>query len=266
MAIYTGFLTISWTVDVWRQWLGASGIEAAVDRVKEFFTTDAPIDNIPKPDLYGVGDILKPGVGIKDALGMISENARRTQEYNRAINNANPYSLSSLISGSTNLAQTAGDLALKIGGAAGTLLGVVRNMSQYYQQSLKPDTVMGTQSGGGRLQFDMANFTVFEYGITRERAEIIDRFFTAYGYATNRFGKPYLFSDTSKARPYINYVQTTGANVNGSLPKDSADAIAAIFDAGVRFWTAQPSGGYPSPLANVNNYSALENLNAPPVG
>ena len=249
MAIYTGFLTISWTVDVWRQWLGASGIENAVDKLKELLSGQEPISNIasdittyqPKEQ----SDLMNPKKYWTGLWENVKQNILQRRE---------------------ETGETVADKAIKIGGAAGILLGVVRNMSQYYQQSLKPNTVMGAQSGGGRLQFDMANFTVFEYGITRERAEIIDRFFTAYGYATNRFGKPYLFSDTSKARPYINYVQTTGANVNGSLPKDSADAIAAIFDAGVRFWTAQPSGGHPSPLANVNNYSALENLNAPPVG
>ena len=234
---------------MWRQWLGASGIENAVDKLKELLSGQEPISNIasdittyqPKEQ----SDLMNPKKYWTGLWENVKQNILQRRE---------------------ETGETVADKAIKIGGAAGILLGVVRNMSQYYQQSLKPNTVMGAQSGGGRLQFDMANFTVFEYGITRERAEIIDRFFTAYGYATNRFGKPYLFSDTSKARPYINYVQTTGANVNGSLPKDSADAIAAIFDAGVRFWTAQPSGGHPSPLANVNNYSALENLNAPPVG
>ena len=263
---FGGFPTITWTVDVWKSWLSSTGVENAVSKIREAFVGVGSESKVEPPQLYSAGDILKPGVSIKDALGMISENARRRQEYNRALNAQDPLSLSSIIAGKTDLLGGFVDFGLKIGGAFGVLRGVVKNMSQYYQQSLKPDTVMGAQNGAGRWARGEANFFLMEYGITKERAEIIDRFFTAYGYATNRFGKPYLFSDPSKSRPYINYVQTTGANINGSLPKDSADAIAAIFDAGVRFWTAQPSGGYPSPLANVNNYNALENLNAPPVG
>ena len=249
MAIYSGFLTIAWTVDVWKQWLASTGVENAVDKTKEWLANFGQLININQKttDLWATyqpedkTDLKNPIKYWTNFLDKWKE-ARIQDTENRV------------------------DKFAKIIGGGMVLAGTLAHLSQYYQQSLKPNTVMGTQSGGARLFMGMANCTIFEYGITRERAEIIDRFFTAYGYATNRFGKPYLFSDTSKARPYINYVQTNGANVNGSLPKDSADAIAAIFDGGVRFWTAQPSGGHPSPLANVNNYSALENLNSPPVG
>lgn len=249
MAIYSGFLTIAWSVDVWKQWLASTGVENAVDKTKDWLANFGQLVNVNKntTDLWATyqpedkSDLKNP---IKYWTNFLDKwKQARIQDTEERV-----------------------DKFAKIIGGGMVLAGTLAHLSQYYQQSLKPNTVMGTQSGGARLYMGMANCTIFEYGITRERAEIIDRFFTAYGYATSRFGKPYLFSDASKARPYINYVQTTGANVNGSLPKESADAIAAIFDGGVRFWTAQPSGGHPSPLANVNNYTALENLNAPPVG
>ena len=261
-----GFPTITWSVDVWRGWLSSTGVETAVDKLKETLTTAWQESKVEQPQLYSIGDMLQPNVTIKDALVMMSENARRTQEYNKALNAQNPNSLSSIIAGKAHPFNAFVDYALKIGGAFNVLRGVIKNMSQYYQQSLKPNTVQGSQSGGARLALNEFNLTYTEYGVSIERAQVIDRFFTAYGYATNRFGKPHLFDDVSKSRPYINFVQTAGANIHGNIPKDSADAIADIFDAGVRFWTAQPSGGYPSPLANVNNYSELENLNSPPLG
>lgn len=258
-----GFPCIAWSVDTWRAWLASSGIETAVDKIKETFNntfgTDKPITSYTTPTFPTT------------ALGSIQP--RDGYDPN------NPNWLERLITGQKKIVQadsdnlwqritkpiTTGlvDSALKVGGAALTLVGVAHNLSQYYQQSLKPNTVQGSQSGGARLALNEFNLTYTEYGVSIERAEIIDRFFTAYGYATNRFGKPYLFDDVSKSRPYINFVQTAGANINGNLPKDSADAIAAIFDAGVRFWTGQSTLGHANALDNVNNY---ELDNSPPLG
>lgn len=246
MATYSGFLTISWNVDVWKQWLASTGVENAVDKTKDWLASFPEFINVNKntSELWATyqpedkADLKNPVKYWTNFLDKWKE-ARIQDTENRA------------------------DKFAKIIGGGMVLAGTLAHLSQYYQQSLKPNTVMGTQSGGARLYLGMANCTIFEYGITRERAEIIDRFFTAYGYATNRFGKPYLFDDVSKSRPYINYVQTSGANVNGNLPKDSADAIAAIFDAGVRFWTGQSTLGHANALDNVNNY---ELDNSPPLG
>ena len=133
------------------------------------------------------------------------------------------------------------------------MLGVVHNMSQYYQQSLKPNTVLGAQSGGAKIANNMINLSAFQCGIGIERAYELDSFFDSYGYAVNRFGVPYMFGNYPH-RPVREYFQTVGANVGGLLPKDSADALTRIFDSGIRFWRAFGSGETASALHNVNRY------------
>lgn len=64
-----------------------------------------------------------------------------------------------------------------------------------------------------------------------EFIDMIDDYFSRYGYATNKIKTPSINS-----RPHWNYVQTVGCKVNGSIPCNDERTICAIFDKGVTFW------------------------------
>lgn len=253
----SGFPAVSWSVDVWKSWLASTGIEGAVSSIKSTITSIIEDQHQMRATATATQDTNS------DSFLMKIPGIRATAKSLQATLNVGKHLVSPFTTQSGFNLENAADKALKIGGAAMTLYSTIQNLSQYYQQSLKPNTVMGAQSGGAKIANNQLNLTLVHYGIGIERAKILDRFFDAYGYQINRFGVPHLFSLDGKARAYYNYIKTSGANVGGLIPKEDADSIAAILDSGVRFWSGVTGGEHASALDNVNNY---ELNNIVPVG
>lgn len=67
--------------------------------------------------------------------------------------------------------------------------------------------------------------------IKRQFAEIIDNYFSMFGYSTNRVKVPNIDS-----RPHWNYVKTKYCFIKGDIPESAESSIRAIFNAGVTFW------------------------------
>lgn len=74
-------------------------------------------------------------------------------------------------------------------------------------------------------------------GISRYYAEIIDDYFTLYGYALNRSTVPW-----RKARQRFTYLKTVGCIVEGSFPAAMAQAIENVYNNGIRFWYLDGTG------------------------
>lgn len=74
-------------------------------------------------------------------------------------------------------------------------------------------------------------------GISRYYAEIIDNYFTVYGYAMNRSTTPW-----RKARERFTYLKTVGCIVEGSFPAAMAQAIENVYNNGTRFWYLDGTG------------------------
>lgn len=89
--------------------------------------------------------------------------------------------------------------------------------------------------GGGGSIINMANqikgFQFFYAHIRREFAEIIDNYFSIYGYATHRVKVP-----NRASRPHWNYVKTVNVNLTGSIPADDMARLRRIYDNGITFW------------------------------
>ena len=82
--------------------------------------------------------------------------------------------------------------------------------------------------------------------ITAEYAEIIDDFFTMYGYTCKKVKVP-----NRSARPKWNYTKTNGCVVKGKAPADSVRKICSIYDNGITFWKN---------ASEVGNYSLNNNV------
>lgn len=67
--------------------------------------------------------------------------------------------------------------------------------------------------------------------VKREYAEMIDSYFSAYGYTCNKVKVPNI-----SARAIWNFTKTQGCCVVGNAPAMALKNIASIFDHGVRFW------------------------------
>lgn len=98
-------------------------------------------------------------------------------------------------------------------------------------------------SGGSDSMFNAGWFTICHQQkmIRPEYVDMIDDYFSRYGYATRLIKTPNISS-----RPQWNYVQTVGCKIGGSIPCQDEKLICSIFDHGVTFWK------HPE---NVCNYS-----------
>lgn len=129
----------------------------------------------------------------------------------------------------------------KISASTSIFSNITSILSSTYKASISADICRGNTHNGnvncanGRQQFYKSRVHV-----TKEFAEIIDNFFTMYGYATNRVKKP-----NTGGRPKWNYVKTGGCLAVGSVPADDMSKICGIYDNGITFWkNASEIGDY----------------------
>lgn len=119
---------------------------------------------------------------------------------------------------------------------AGTAGAAVSNISGLLSQGYK--AAIGNDVSNGSFNSSNANVSqhtnMFYWGrmsCSANYAEVIDDFFTRYGYATNRLKRP-----NRNSRPHWNYVKTQGCTLTGSVPADDMRKLCEIYDNGITFW------------------------------
>lgn len=133
-----------------------------------------------------------------------------------------------------------------VGLAAGTFTQVVSNLSRQQDLENTPPQVHGqTQCDGLNAGMKRVMFSFYNVCVKPEYAKIADDFFTMYGYAINRVGKPNI-----KARPEYTFIKTAGCKILGNLPNDDAEIIIKNYDNGITFWVN---------ALNVGNYTETDN-------
>ena len=140
-----------------------------------------------------------------------------------------------LLAGLTGGASAAWEATVPIvTGAAGAA-------SRAYQASENSNVCRGNvNSGNVNFAHKKQTFYGGRCHVTADYAEMIDHFFTMFGYAINKYGIP-----NTHSRPHWNYVKTTGANIIGNCPADDLVRIKQIFDNGITFWkNASEVGSY----------------------
>lgn len=140
---------------------------------------------------------------------------------------------------------TGGAITLATGGTGAVLgggmmiagaTGIFEQMKQKYEHSLAPETAKGG-SNQGNLTYSMyKTFSANRVSIRKEYAEIIDNYFTRFGYQTNRIKLP-----NQTGRTYFNYVKIGTAEIIGypndkGCPADAMDLINNIYRKGVTLW------------------------------
>lgn len=126
-------------------------------------------------------------------------------------------------------------------GATASAVGLANNINGYTLASNRAPQSVGQADGDVMVATRNKDFWFKRMGVTRNYAEIIDDYFTKYGYATNLVKVP-----NRNSRPYWNYVKTNGCCIVGNVPADDSKKIIGIYDRGVTFWK---NGD------NVGNYS-----------
>lgn len=135
--------------------------------------------------------------------------------------------------GGTSLAATGGAM-LSAGAQIGNLL------NENYKASLVPDQAHGNSNCCDVNVAWNQCFTVKCMSIKSEFAQIIDDYFSAYGYKISRVKLPNV-----TGRRNWNYVKTIGCYIQADIPQEDLQTIKDMFDRGVTFWhNASTFGDY----------------------
>ena len=204
--VLTGFPICSWNIDTWRAWVSQNAMPMIIS-----------------------------GVATGATLALAAYNPAVTKEVTSSILTASGQAMTQT---ETTPASFNPD---KLLGGAG--IHQVSNMlTSMYKASIAADQTKGNLSSANALYAKGEyNFHHGRMSVNAQQAEIIDNFFTRYGYAINKITTPSIH-----ARTNWTYLKTNTCTINGNIPSDSEHIIEQIFNNGITFW-ATP--------ANVGNYS-----------
>ena len=104
--------------------------------------------------------------------------------------------------------------------------------SAWYNARIAPDNYMGSSNNGNNMTANRkTNLYARRAHITAEQAEIIDDYFTKYGYSYGRFG-----AVNRKVRSEFTYIKTKGCVVTGHCPAATLSIIQGLYDRGITWW------------------------------
>lgn len=110
--------------------------------------------------------------------------------------------------------------------------GIFNTLQTDYKGSMLSDEVRGNENAGDiNFALGLVNPTINEMSIKREQAQIIDNYFSMFGYKVNRLGIPHLH-----VRTYYDYIKTIDVNIEGDVPEQDLNKIREMFNNGIRFW------------------------------
>ena len=116
--------------------------------------------------------------------------------------------------------------------AGGGIFGITNAISSVYQHSLMPDQARGnTNSGDVTFAMLQSLFAIKKKSIKYEYAQIIDEYFSMYGYKVNRLKTPNI-----TGRSNWNYVKLINPNIEGYIPQEDLSEIKDLFSNGITLW------------------------------
>lgn len=228
----------------------------------ELFSADAA-RNGPQAQIYG-------GLNCTPSLIMVPQNYENTlQDFDNRLE-INNFPMLSYVTDSFKawLAQNessnilkalTGIIGVAIGGAAGSastmFSGAVQTTSVFadiLQNSRKAPQVSNSSGNSALAAVDQITFTATVRHITPEYAQIIDDFFSMYGYAINEIHAP---KTCMKKRQHWTYLKTKGVQVLSdylfNVGADVSRRLEAILDNGITFWLQE---------AEIGNYSLVNGV------
>lgn len=143
------------------------------------------------------------------------------------------------------LIATGAGTGVGIGMATGGIAAIFGTMSSVYNASKIPDQVKGNTNCGDVITGGKNNCFMFhKMSIKKEYAEMIDEFFSAYGYKINNVKIP----NTNHRKEHW-YTKTIDANITGKIPGVDLQKIKDCYNQGISFWR-NPGNIYRYDLAN----------------
>ena len=133
------------------------------------------------------------------------------------------------------------------GNAASGLVGIMNTLGTIYQHALVPRSISGqVNSGDMQLAISKMSPTYYKMSVRYEYAEIIDNYFSAFGYKVNTIKQPNITGRTN-----WNFIKTIDCNCDGNIPQEDLETIKRACNEGITFWHNP---------ANMYNYSLSNNI------
>lgn len=134
----------------------------------------------------------------------------------------------------STLAQNARGQAI-FGGA----MGLGSTIANIEKMKRTPNTASGNTAGNSKFQNNYSGWYYAYKSIRAEFAEIVDDFFSMFGYEVDVVKIP-----NREGRAKWNYVKTGNACFYGNVPADMMAKINSIYDSGITFWHTSDIGNY----------------------
>ena len=117
-------------------------------------------------------------------------------------------------------------------GVASGIVGVSQSIGGMWQASMLPNTARGNANAGDvSFNFNLNMFKYMHMRAKKEYLQVIDDYFTMYGYKVNRVKTP------NKAhRSRFWYTKTIDVNIDGAIPNKDMQVIKDCYNKGITFW------------------------------
>lgn len=135
-------------------------------------------------------------------------------------------------------------------GGAGSVIngvtGIAGTLGTIYQHSLIPPHTRGnTNTGDVAYASGSLEQPYYKMCIKYEMAEVIDNYFSMFGYKVNMIKIPNI-----TGRSQWNFIKTIDCNADGNIPQEDLDTIKKACNAGITFWH-NPANMYNYSLSNT---------------
>lgn len=119
-----------------------------------------------------------------------------------------------------------------VGTATGLFDSVFGKMAQIKQASILPPHAKGEQTNTMMMALEKQGFHFYNARITKWYAELIDQYFSRFGYVSNRIRVP-----NRNVRKHFTFCKTRNCDINAKGMVDKyVKEIKSIYDNGITFW------------------------------
>ena len=118
-----------------------------------------------------------------------------------------------------------------IGGLTNIAGTIASTIGEFHKANLLPNIKGGQTQGDISFSANSMGFTFREMRAKTEFLQVIDNYFSMFGYKVNILKTPNIMG-----RNNWNYVKTTNANFTGNIPQSDILQINKMFNDGVTFW------------------------------
>lgn len=118
-----------------------------------------------------------------------------------------------------------------VGATKSLISGIGENVKASYKAQLVPNQAKGNTNCGDINFTEGLHLTITTMNIRKEYAQMIDDYFSMFGYKVNSVKTPNVFGRTN-----WNYVKTVGCYIEADIPQGDLAEIKSMFDKGITFW------------------------------